>query len=366
VDYTPQQVLDKLKASRSQISNATFECVWKTINEAWKGPNGITYGGVPQWEKQTFYWDDLGRRRNILHRGLLSKDGTLLEAEDPFTEDTIYNGEIVVNSEDYPERNRIGEKLKLSKGATGYNAVIIGDAASPLRSGLESSRNPLGYISNVALHEIDTAITRRAIVANTTEDGRVVLVITHGESKSPYTKSTITVAPKHNWAIESIKSYRSDGGLSREIVYEYREQQDGLWVPIKGWHTHWGERNQNAKPHFDWRFEATKAVYNAPSFDQHVFDVRLKPDAAVSDTRYKVAYRIGSEAAVAADLARYAADARKEAEKSKLPESRGEVSRLEPSQSRKVVLVVTTVLLIASICILIMRRIRRRAQYRPR
>ena len=61
-------------------------------------------------------------------------------------------------------------------------------------------------------------------------------------------------------------------------------------------------------PYWDWRFETTKAIFNDPSFDQHVFDVRLKRDTWVSDTRYKVSYRVDKEEVVASDLARYAAE----------------------------------------------------------
>ena len=209
----------------------------------------------------------------------------MLEAEEPYVEDTTYDGEIVANARFHPKRTRIGKKPKSPKDATGYNAVIIGDAAAPLRSGLESERNPLEYISNVALREIETAIKRQSIIASSTEDGKVILEIKHTKPKSPYAKSMITVVPRQNWAIESVKSYRSDGGLAREIVYDYKEQADGLWVPTQGRHRHWGDRERSEKPYIDWGFETTKAIYNDPSFDQHVFDIRLKPDAAVSGKR---------------------------------------------------------------------------------
>ncbi|NQT12612.1 MAG: hypothetical protein HQ582_07685 [Planctomycetes bacterium] len=323
-------------------------------------PEGHTFGGTPQWDRQTFYWDDLGRRRCISQSGPLSKDGKMLEAEEPCVEDMLYNGEIVVNSKFYPKQTRHGEKPESSKDATGYNPVIIGDAAAPMRSGFESLRNPLEYISNVAFREIEGAIERQAVIVNSTQAGKVVLKIKHGEPKSRFAKSVITVVPEHNWAIESVKSYRSDGGLAREIVYEHKEQTDGLWVPTRGWHTHWGDRDRNATPHFDWRFETSKAIYNDSSFDQHVFDVRLKPDASVADTRYDVTYRIGGEDAVAADLARYAADARKET-KNRLPKPTGEVSPAEFGRARQIALFSTIVLLVGCICLFVIARIRRRS-----
>ena len=61
------------------------------------------------------------------------------------------------------------------------------------------------------------------------------------------------------------------------------------------------------RPRSRWSFETTKPRLNDPLFDPHVFDVRLNPDSAVSDTRYGIAYRVGKEGASAGDLARYAA-----------------------------------------------------------
>ena len=92
-------MLRELKASQDRISNATFECVWKTVMEAQEGPDGVSLPANRRWEKQTFYWDDLGRRRNVLQRGPLSDAGEMLDDDDPYVSDTIYNGEIVVNSQ---------------------------------------------------------------------------------------------------------------------------------------------------------------------------------------------------------------------------------------------------------------------------
>ena len=136
-----------------------------------------------------------------------------------------------------------------------------------------------------------------------------------------------------------------------------------MWVPVRGRHIHWGDRDRKATPYFDWRFETTKAVYNDPSFDQHVFDIRLKPDAAVSDTRYRVTYRIGEDEAVAADLARYAADARKEAEaKPRLPNPQGELEQAKFGRTRKIVFFFSIVLLVGCVCLFVVRSIRHRSQ----
>ena len=295
-NYTRSEVLNRIMASQKAVSNATFECVWKTSMD-----------GSSRWEQQTFYWDNLGRRRNLLHGGPLSKDGRMLEDEDPSSTDKLFNGEIVVNTSSHPKWTHEGLKPASTKDAVGYTAVIIGDAAAPIRSGLESERNPLEYMRNVALSEIGAAIKDGVAAMQPAEDGTVALDIKHTGPDAPYVKTVITVAPSHGWAIESVRSYRSDGKLAREVVCDYREQTDGLWVPIRLRHTHWGDRSQDDTPYFDWRFETTKAVFNEPAFDPHIFEVRLKPDTTVSDTRYGIAYRVGKEGAVANDLARYAA-----------------------------------------------------------
>jgi hypothetical protein len=306
-DYTPSDVLNRIVASQKAVSNAMFECVWKTRMDGLTLPDGRTVGS-PKWEQQTFYWDNLGRRRNLLHGGALSQDGKQMEDEDPGSTDRLFNGEIVVNTSSHPKWTSNGLKPASPKDAVGYTAVIIGDAAAPIRSGLESERNPLEYMRNVAVSDLATAVKNGTAAAQPADNGRVAVEIKHTGPDTPYAKTLITVTPNHNWAIESVRSYRSDGELAREVVCDYKEQADGLWVPIRLRHTHWGDRSQDDKPYFEWSFEATEARLNDPSFDPHVFDVRLKPDSAVSDTRYGIAYRVGKEGATASDLARYAAN----------------------------------------------------------
>jgi hypothetical protein len=112
----------------------------------------------------------------------------------------------------------------------------------------------------------------------------------------------------------------------------------------------------------DWAFDASVAVYNDASFDQSVFDVTLKPDAAVSDTRYHVTYRVGSEGAIAADLARYAADAREKAESEGLFRRTEQLQPTSMSRWRRGILVLNVLVLGAGVCLLAVRQIRHRSQ----
>jgi hypothetical protein len=306
-DYTPSEVLNHITASQKAISNATFECVWKTRMDGLPLPDGRTVGS-PKWEQQTFYWDSPGRRRNLLHGGPLSQDGKQMEDEDPSSTDRLFNGEIVVNTSSHPKWTRDGLKPASAKDAVGYSSVIVGDAAAPIRSGLESERNPLEYMRNVVLSDLTTTVKNGNAATQSADNGRVAVEIKHTGSDTPYVKTLISLAPNHNWAIESVRSYRNDGKLAREVVCDYKEQADGLWVPVRLRHTHWGDRSQTDAPYFEWSFETTKARFNDPSFDPHVFDVRLKSDTAVSDTRYGIAYRVGKEGATASDLDRNAAN----------------------------------------------------------
>jgi hypothetical protein len=354
-------ILRELKATQGRISNAKFECVWKTVMEAQEGPDGASLSPSRRWEKQTFYWDDLGRRRNVLERGPLSEAGKMLDADEPNVSDTIYNGEIV-NSQWHPRLTRTGVKANSGDDAAGYNPVIIGDGAAPVRQGLESERNPLEYINNVAFREIAEAISRQSIAAVPAEDGTIALSIAHTDPESEFAKSVLIVAHGPAWVVESLRSYRRDGGLAREIVYDYKAQTDGTWVPVRGRDRIWGARQVNATPYLDWSFDASVAVYNDPSFDQGVFDVKLKPDAAVSDTRYHVTYRVGSEGAIAADLARYAADAREKA-KSEAPfRPTEELQPTSMSRWRRGILLLNVLLLGAGACLLAVRQIRHRSQ----
>jgi hypothetical protein len=101
-DYTPNDVLDRLNASRKAVSNATFDSVWKTFDDGSKSPDGKTRGST-RWERQTFYWDDLGRRRIMAHGGPVSQDGRMLEEEDPGLSDEYFTGEITVSGGFHPK-----------------------------------------------------------------------------------------------------------------------------------------------------------------------------------------------------------------------------------------------------------------------
>lgn len=313
--YTASDVLEHLELAQQTISNVTIDCTWDSHME----------GSPSSWEQQTFISDDLGRRRIISKRGRLLDDGTQEPPEELSTTDTIFDGEILAYTKFYPHQDRVGNPSKKGEKATGYNPVIISDAASPLVADLNSQRNPLEYIRNLAIPAVKNAIKQKNIVVYKSPgdiDKIDVVIGQSSKSDQSFVETVIRISPKKNWIIESFKSF-SEKKLTREIKFEYTKQTDGLWVPNKGRDIHWGERSKEQSPFLNWGFVVIKAQFNDPEFDESVFDIKLKPDAAVSDTRYKVAYRAGSEGLVTSQLEKYAEEARKAAAASKVSLRRG-------------------------------------------
>ena len=342
------EVLEHLKAARAQIQNAKLVVRWETLSS-----------DVPEsWEHQTFYADALGRRRIIYEHGRLTEEGTPVQVEDPRKNDILFDGEIVLDKAFFPQRNRNGRNAKpdptAARSDLGYRAVIIADAAAPLKSTITGHRNPLEYLTNLAIRELDRATRDNQGAVTRTPDGRYdVSFKKPDDSDVPFVRSVIRVDPGRGWLVEKLESFAEDDRLVRQVSYEYQDHGDGTWTPLHGSHRHWGDRSQDKPPYFEWKFTVEEARYNDPGFDEHIFDVLIEPGAAVSDTRYDVAYDIGTEQAVAGDLVELARQAQLEPVAAKGP---------VPSSSGRRLLIVVNACVIAAIAgILLWRKVFKRA-----
>lgn len=334
----PQEILSHIHESRNAVSNVNMECLWKSRMQNFEA----------YWEKQTYITDDLGRTRIIFDSGPLNDDDTLGESSDPFTEDALFDGELTVNAKHYPRQTRFGEQPTAGSEPEGYRSVIIGDAESPLRREMVSRRNPLDYVRNATIPHIEKAIERDAVSVAAASDGNgIKLKVDHtGEDDPMYAWSVITVIPEMGWEPTQILSYSKEGELRQRIDATFEENADGFWIPISGRHRNWATSSED-EPFLDWSFEVTSAAINDPDFDESTFTLRLDPDAAVSDTRYRVAYRVGSEVAVAADLADYAAEAKKEFDAMMAnPQAQGAAGKLAVSGGRGNMLLLINALVI--------------------
>src|SRR5688572_27282338 len=77
----PRELLDKLKAQRAAVENATFKATWEDLAD----------GKLTAWEDQAFYWDNLQRRRLVYNHGPYDARGNRVTVPDRRTADTIYN-----------------------------------------------------------------------------------------------------------------------------------------------------------------------------------------------------------------------------------------------------------------------------------
>jgi hypothetical protein len=333
---SPDEIIRHLELSRDQVSNAEITSIWTSEME----------GQSPVEELQVFIWDDLGRRR-IISTAQNAGSGDARES------DTTFDGEIIAYSKIYDGLNQDGMTPQPNE-ALGYNPVIIGDAASPLVTDLVSQRNPLEYVRNAALPLLVTALKEERVAVQPHDESSLLeLRISHDKVPVGGIHTTnITVDPAHGWQILSVRGLGDDGSLLSEIETSYREQSDGVWMPTKGTHTIWKAANRD-KPFLRWAFDVRDSVFNNPRFDESLFEIRLRPGAAVSDTRFNVTYRVGQEELLAEGLTAHAKEARRvlNEQQAALRTGRGLSARDAASSRLRQVVLALNVLVVLSLIV---------------
>lgn len=321
VPLEPAELLKKLTEGRQAIQNVHTKCVWHSRE-----------GGGVVSQAQEFFWDDLGRRR--ITTQLVPQPGqpASVELDRDCVTDTTYDGEIIALCKTYPFLNRVGKDPETSdEKKLGYAPVIIGDASSSIRSLLEGERNPFEYISNAVIPAMQEALKHRSVsVSGVDREGVLRAEITNEHvGENGIAKSVIEILPERQWLVTAVKGYSPQGDCINSISFKYRQQADGMWVPTQGEHRIWNPDTlpPAGDPVIDWSCEVQEAQYNDPKFDASVFAITLKPDAAVSDTRYNITYRVGDQEANTAQMQRYVTDAMNKLDRRE-PESIGKASRV--------------------------------------
>lgn len=300
---TTENILQAIRDHSRSLENVSVTSEWRSHIE----------GQQSTWETQRFAWDDLGRRYLRQETGPLSENGDFLRSADPVVTVIIFDGEVVADSKYYSELNRVGSPPKKGE-KKGYYAVIVASADSPVRRSLNSMRNPLEYINNAAIPLLEEAVASDSASVRPIQDDKFLISIkAPAHEDADFNRCEITVITSPHYAISKVAKFGVNDHLNSELVYTYTTQDGQVLVPKEGQHVHWGDRSDKQKPYFDWSFNVSEVRYNTPSFDESIFDIRIPPDAAVSDTRYKVAYRVGEEEIVGAILSDYAKDAKQKA-----------------------------------------------------
>lgn len=301
-----RDILSHVQTREASLSNATLKVTWKDLSD----------GKLNGWEEQTFFWDNLKRRRLVTEHGFYSPEGKRMHPTDRFREDFLYDGEVVIDLKEYFNRNRSGATLSTPQQSIGYRAAIIADGKASLRQNLEAHRNPHDYLRNTAVSELSERLEKgQSVTVRVPDPARRVYALEYAEpagSDAGYSQSVATVDADKGWAVTGLTSYDTAGKVVRTITIDYRPQDDQFWVPAFGSHKHWGDRAVTEAPVFEWRFTVSEARFNDPKFDQGVFRVVLDSDTAISDTRFNVAYRVGAEKAANETLSRLAQQAQSE------------------------------------------------------
>ncbi len=304
-----KEVIAGIKMARTEFKNATITSEWE---EEWDG--------VPKsWESQKWTWDHFGRRRLTYRHGRVGDQREHLPPNESLEIDTLFDGEVLLNQQYYPDRDRQGgNDPDLTKG---YRASIVSDAAAPARRELESHRNPLEYLWNTAMRELGHCEANEVPIAVREIDGLTELeFVPPSTGDDSPVRSIVRVDMNRGPSLVSWSTFDAAGKMTSEIATKLGES-NGRWIATEGSHRNWGERATSSPPIFDWHFRVTEFVVNDPNFDDQIFRINLAPDTAVSDTRFKVAYRVGAKQATVNELAKLAEIAQRD-DRADAPRSR--------------------------------------------
>lgn len=347
VAASPKEILEKLIAQRDSISNFVVESEWE---EYWDGK-------PTSWEVQTVSWDNLLRRRLVYQSGKLDPSGKrILPAADASPEavdrtDYLFDGEVVVYQQFLPNVDREG--LTGTGLPLGYRRAIVSDPATSARGEIESHRNPIEYLRNTVIWDLQKRIDDdQEIVVRETQPSVYELEYTPlpEAERTDVVKSVAVVDGERGWSTTRLTVYAASDRVIAEYAFEVDAVRE-VWVPVSGSHRYWGDRAAGTAPMFDWRFKVTQSQVNAPDFGDAAFRLALAPDTAVSDTRYGVVYRTGANEIAAAGLTKFAQEALEEDRNLKL-----KPVRIVPVQSTKFVLIANVVLILLGFVVWLRRR----------
>lgn len=344
---SPKEILEKLIAQRNSVSNFVVESEWE---EYWDGK-------PTSWEVQTASWDNLLRRRLVYQSGKFDPSGNkILPTEEKGPEavertEFLFDGEVLVYQQSLPNVDREG--LTGTGLPLGYRRAIVSDAATSARGEIESHRNPVEYLRNTVIWDLQKRVDEsQEITLRETRPAVYELEYAPlpGSGPTQVVRSVAVVDGERGWSVTRLTVYAESDRVIAEYAFEV-EADGEIWIPVSGSHRHWGDRLAGSEPIFDWRFKVTEFRINDPDFSDDVFRLALPPDTAVSDTRYGVVYRTGANEIAVAGLTKFAQDALQEEKNEKL-----KVGNFAPVQRTNYVLIANLIVLVLLGVFLIGRR----------
>jgi hypothetical protein len=346
-----QDYLNRLNATKNSISNASIKCTWKSEMD----------GTAPSFEMQEVTFDDLGRARirSVLEHNV-PKEGA--DIDNPDFHETIFNGEVLAYIKKYSSLNSSG--LPVKKGESpGYFPVILSDAKSALRDSLDATRNPITFGFNTVIPIVENMIEAEAtpnIVINGDIHTFKATFIPDGQKEDRVVELELKVTELFCLPV-SMTVLTMSNVVSVDYSAQFTFTEAGQWLPAQGSYIIWGDKGREGKPYLSWSYDVLSAKINDPRFDASIFDIVLPPEAAVSDTRHNITYRLGEDSLAAENLDKLAVEAK--AFMSKTGRSLDLSSTTEPLSSgwnkwRLVILSLNVVLIAFLLHLLAKRRIK--------
>ncbi|MEK6261970.1 MAG: hypothetical protein AABP62_25510 [Planctomycetota bacterium] len=289
---SPQEFIKRYRAREQSIQTGMVQSTWEDFEK----------GQPTRRDRQTNYQDSLGRRRLQLQSETPQKDGTWIpHAQVPYLWDQLFDGELTASMTFDPRKDRDGSAP--NKGAkTGYRSAQVFDGAKDvdqLRSALTFANGNITVLESALQNKIPIEVkneTEKKVAFHFTDDKSGKLWIFEADKSRDWIPTMIARVDQAGKAI-----------LRTEL--EYATTGTGFWYPKKGIHRYHHDQPESETPLWEMRFEVTECKINEPDFNEDIFKIVLHPDTAVSDLRYGVNYRIGTENTYTTQLAALAKSA---------------------------------------------------------
>ena len=239
-------------------------------------------------DRQTIYFDNFGRRRLQMQSEQPQEDGTWVPHEQvPYEWDQLFDGSLTASMTHDPRKDRVGN-IPGQGVKAGYRTAQIFDGEKDINN----QRTAITFANGI-INVLESALKNK-IPIEVMSDTEVQVAIRFADDKDGEFWS-FEVDKTRDWVPTMIARVNQAGKAIMRTDFEYAATSTGFWYPKKGIHRYFHDRPEAETPLRETRFEVTECRINEPDFDEDIFKIALHPDTAVSDLRYGVNYRIGTE-----------------------------------------------------------------------
>lgn len=292
VDTPAEEFLRRYRARETSVQTCVVKSTWLDFVD----------GQPARRDRQTLYFDSLGRRRLQMESEQPSAEGGWEPHEEvPRHWDKIFDGELTASIVFEPHKDRRGRDIRPGEKG-GYRGAQIFDGAWEITT----QRAPITFADGI-VDRLESALQNNQHIEIESETIASATMLFPDQTSGYLWR--LEIDKERDLVPVVIARVDTDGKVIMATVFEHALASSGVWYPRAATHRYYGDRSEGDVPLRETRFEVTNIEINDPAFRESVFTIALAPDTAVWDSRYDASYRVGEEQVHTARLAALAAAA---------------------------------------------------------